>query len=120
VGGSATSVQEKDSLLRSHCEAEGRDEREIERTVGMGAPLIRDTAASAHAAYAALFTHNGGAAPWEHMPVGTPDDVVEHCAAYVRQGYRHLIFGFPAPYDVETMTRLATEVRPRLAEMAGA
>jgi hypothetical protein len=51
--------------------------------------------------------------------VGTPDQVVDHCAAYVRQGYRHLIFGFPAPYDEETMTRLATEVRPRLEALLG-
>jgi hypothetical protein len=40
--------------------------------------------------------------------------VVSHCAAYLERGYRHLIFGFPSPYDEETMTRLATEVRPRL------
>jgi hypothetical protein len=36
------------------------------------------------------------------------------CAPFVELGYRHLIFGFPSPYDEETMTRLATEVRPRL------
>ena len=29
-------------------------------------------------------------------------------------GYRHLIAGFPSPYDEESMTRLATEVRPML------
>ena len=52
------------------------------------------------------------------MPVGTPDEVAAHCAAYVRHGYRHLIFGFPAPYDEETMTRLATEVRPRIEALA--
>lgn len=30
------------------------------------------------------------------------------------EGYRHLICGFPPPYDDETMRRLATEVRPAL------
>ena len=30
-------------------------------------------------------------------------------------GFRHFIFGFPAPYDAETMERLVTEVRPMLA-----
>jgi hypothetical protein len=48
------------------------------------------------------------------MPVGTVEDVVEHCKPFLELGYRHLIFGFPAPYDEETMTRLATEVRPQL------
>jgi alkanesulfonate monooxygenase SsuD/methylene tetrahydromethanopterin reductase-like flavin-dependent oxidoreductase (luciferase family) len=117
IGGSAASVATKDALLRAHCEAEGRDERTIERTVAMGTPLIRDTPDAARSALDALFAHNGRAATWEHMPVGTPDQVVEHCAAYVRLGYRHLIFGFPAPYDEETMTRLATDVRPRLEAM---
>jgi alkanesulfonate monooxygenase SsuD/methylene tetrahydromethanopterin reductase-like flavin-dependent oxidoreductase (luciferase family) len=114
VGGSAASVAEKDALLRAHCEAVSRDEREIERTVAMGTPMIRDTESAARAALDALFTHNGRARTWEAMPVGTPDQVIEHCAAYVRLGYRHLVFGFPSPYDEETMTRLVTEVRPRL------
>jgi len=49
--------------------------------------------------------------------VPTPEDVVEHLAPIVELGYHHLIAGFPAPYDEESMTRLATEVRPRLEEM---
>jgi hypothetical protein len=35
-------------------------------------------------------------------------------------GYRHLIFGFPAPYDEESMERLAREVRPRLGSLIAA
>jgi hypothetical protein len=63
------------------------------------------------------FEHNGRARPWEDQPVGTPEDLVDRCAPFLDLGYRHLIFGLPAPYDVETMTRLATEVRPRLEAM---
>jgi hypothetical protein len=48
------------------------------------------------------------------MPVGTVKDVVEHCKPFLDLGYRHLIFGMPAPYDEETLERLATEVRPQL------
>ena len=33
---------------------------------------------------------------------------------FVEIGYRHLIAGFPSPHDEESMTRLATEVRPLL------
>ena len=29
-------------------------------------------------------------------------------------GYRHLIAGLPSPYDEESMTRFATEVKPLL------
>ena len=92
----------------------GRDEREIERTSAMGTPLIRDTTVDARAALDDIFAHNGGAATWQAQPVGTVDEVVALCEPFVRQGYRHLVFGFPSPYDDETMTRLATEVRPRL------
>ena len=51
---------------------------------------------------------------WKDQPVGTPEDIVERIAPFLELGYRHLIAGFPAPYDEESMTRFATEVRPRL------
>jgi hypothetical protein len=51
------------------------------------------------------------------QPVGTVDDIVERCPPFMELGYRHLIFGIPAAYDEETMTSLATEVRPRLEEL---
>jgi hypothetical protein len=35
-------------------------------------------------------------------------------APFLEIGYRHFIAGFPSPYDEESMTRLATEVRPML------
>jgi hypothetical protein len=60
------------------------------------------------------FARNGNARTWTGMPVGTVEDVVAHCKPFLDQGYRHLIFGFPAPYDEETLERLATEVRPQL------
>ena len=34
-------------------------------------------------------------------------------APFVELGYRHVVFGFPAPYDEETMTRLISEVHAR-------
>ena len=46
--------------------------------------------------------------------MGTPDEVFELLRPFVDAGYRHLICGFPPPYDEESMRRLATEVRPRL------
>ena len=49
--------------------------------------------------------------------VGTPDEVFEHIKPMVEFGYRHIICGFPPPYDEESMRRMATEVRPRLEEL---
>jgi F420-dependent oxidoreductase-like protein len=114
IGGTAESVAEKDAILRRHCEELGRDEREIERTIGMGTPMIRDSRDEALRLHAEMFDHNGGAKTWEQQPIGTPEDLVAHILPYLDLGYHHLIFGFPSPYDEETMTRLATEVRPAL------
>ena len=61
-----------------------------------------------------VFADNGEARTWTGMPVGRPEHVVAHCKPYLDAGYRHLIFGFPAPYDDETLERLAKEVRPEL------
>jgi alkanesulfonate monooxygenase SsuD/methylene tetrahydromethanopterin reductase-like flavin-dependent oxidoreductase (luciferase family) len=61
-----------------------------------------------------MFARNGNARQWTDQPVGTPEDVAERLLPYLGIGYRHLVFGFPSPYDEESMTRLATEVRPIL------
>jgi alkanesulfonate monooxygenase SsuD/methylene tetrahydromethanopterin reductase-like flavin-dependent oxidoreductase (luciferase family) len=114
MGGASDDLAEKDAALVEHCEAIGRDETTIERTVGVGSPFIRDSREEAYTVMADVFADNGNARTWTGQPVGTVEDVVEHCKGYLRQGYRHLLFGFPAPHDEETMTRLATEVRPQL------
>jgi alkanesulfonate monooxygenase SsuD/methylene tetrahydromethanopterin reductase-like flavin-dependent oxidoreductase (luciferase family) len=116
LGGGVESVRGGEAALVGHCEVIGRDEREIERTVGMGVPVIRDSRAEAERVMARMFERNGHSRLWTDQPVGTPEDVVEHCAPFLALGYRHLIFGFPSPYDEESMTRLATEVRPRLQQ----
>jgi alkanesulfonate monooxygenase SsuD/methylene tetrahydromethanopterin reductase-like flavin-dependent oxidoreductase (luciferase family) len=114
VGGGFASVKRKEEILRHHCEAVGRDEREIERTAGIGSVIIRDSRAEAKRAQKAIFEHNGKADLWEDQPVGTPEDIVEMLAPYATIGYHHLIAGFPSPHDEESMTRLAKEVRPKL------
>ena len=114
LGGSAEDLPEKDATLIGHCKAVGRDEQTIERTMGMGTAFIRDSREEAYTVMADVFADNGDAKTWTGMPVGAVEHVVEHCKPYLDQGYRHLIFGFPAPYDEETLERLATEVRPQL------
>ena len=116
LGGGVANVKRKDEILRRHCEEVGRDESEIERTVGVGTVIIRDTREDAQRAFAEMFDRNGNAEAWRNQPVGTVDDVVEHLRPFGDIGFRHLIVGFPPPHDAETMERLMTEVKPRLAE----
>ena len=118
LGGGFENVRRKEAILREHCEAAGRDQREIERTSGVGIVVIRDSHAEAERVFRTLNENNKIAHPWENQPIGTPEEVVEHLAPYVGLGYRHLIAGHPAPYDEETESRLAGEVRPKLEAIA--
>jgi len=114
VGGGIANVKRKDAILVQHCETVGRDPAEIERTTGLGTVVIRDSRADAERVQREIAARNGGAEIWKDQPVGTPEDVAEKIAPFLDIGYRHLIAGFPSPYDEETMTRFATEVRPLL------
>lgn len=114
----------KEEALRRHCQEVGRDEREIERTMNIGPILIRDSQEEALRVLEGIYEHNGKAETWagrpaSAQPLGSPDRIVEILAPFVRLGYRHVVFGFPAPYDQETMTRLISEVQPRLAAAVG-
>jgi len=114
VGGGLANVKRKEEVLLQHCEAIGRDPAEIERTVGIGTVMIRDSRAEVDRLARTIFERNGNARPWSDQPVGTPEDVAAALAPFVEIGYRHLIAGFPTPFDEESMVRLATEVRPLL------
>jgi alkanesulfonate monooxygenase SsuD/methylene tetrahydromethanopterin reductase-like flavin-dependent oxidoreductase (luciferase family) len=114
VGGGLEKVRRKEEVLVRHCETVGRDPSEIERTTGLGVVVIRDSREEARRVAKAIFEHNGRAKPWEDQPIGTPEDVAAFIAPYLEIGYRHVVAGFPSPYDDESMTRLATEVRPAL------
>ncbi len=118
VGGGFEKVKRKEAILVQHCETVGRDPAEIERTTGLGQVIIRDSREEAVRVQKEIAARNGAAEAWKDQPVGTPEDVVEKLAPFLEIGYRHLIAGFPSPYDEESMTRLANEVRPQL-ERAG-
>jgi alkanesulfonate monooxygenase SsuD/methylene tetrahydromethanopterin reductase-like flavin-dependent oxidoreductase (luciferase family) len=118
VGGGIEQVRRKEAVLLRHCETVGRDPAEIERTASLGVVVIRDSREEAHGVAAEIFERNGRAKLWEHQPIGTPEDVAELIAPFLEIGYRHLLGGFPSPYDEESMTRLATEVRPAVLGVA--
>lgn len=129
VGGPIERLLDAEAALIGHCEAVGRDEKTIERTVEIQRVVIRDDSAAAWAREEEILALNGGAGHDVAPPgsgttaanraaAGTPDEVFEALKPYIEAGYRHLICGFPGPYDEESMRRLATEVRPRLEEFA--
>jgi alkanesulfonate monooxygenase SsuD/methylene tetrahydromethanopterin reductase-like flavin-dependent oxidoreductase (luciferase family) len=114
LGGGIEQVTRKEAILLRHCETVGRDPAEIERTTGLGVVVIRDSREEARKVFEATFARNGQAEPWKNQPVGTPEDVAAFIAPCLEIGYRHVIGGFPSPYDEESMTRLATDVRALL------
>lgn len=102
----------KDEVLRRWCDEVGRDPGEIERTVSLGPLLIRDDPAEVSAWIERYHAANPGAT----RPIlsGTPQEIAERAGEYVAQGFRHLIYHLPQPYDDETLQRFAGEVRPAL------
>lgn len=114
-GGDLDNIRHKDEVLRRHCDEVGRDEAEIERTVGIGVCVIRDDPAEAQRVFEETFRRNGDARLWTDQPVGTPEQIAERLRPYVAAGFRHFSVGCPAPYDAESMERLMTEVKPMLA-----
>jgi alkanesulfonate monooxygenase SsuD/methylene tetrahydromethanopterin reductase-like flavin-dependent oxidoreductase (luciferase family) len=111
-GGGGDTVRAKEPILLEHCKAVGRDPSEIERTASVGTIFIRDDPAEAERVGHAAFDQNR-APPW-FPHYGTPEQIAGELAPYLGMGYRHLIANFPAPYDEESITRFATEVRPLL------
>jgi alkanesulfonate monooxygenase SsuD/methylene tetrahydromethanopterin reductase-like flavin-dependent oxidoreductase (luciferase family) len=124
LGNPVEACLRNDAILVEHCQALGRDERQIERTVELQRVAVRDTRLAAIELDAELLARGdarvgevrprSGDAPADRLVGGNPDEVYEQLAPFVEAGYRHLICGFPAPFDEETMRRIALDVRPRL------
>ena len=115
TGGDLERVKHKDEVLRRWCDEVGRDESEIERTRagrhthhprhGRGGPEGRRGVGRAE--QAARLAQLG-------RPTGPAELVAERWAPYLDLGFEHVYVDCPAPFDHETLERLATEVRPML------
>jgi alkanesulfonate monooxygenase SsuD/methylene tetrahydromethanopterin reductase-like flavin-dependent oxidoreductase (luciferase family) len=114
TGGDLELVRHKDEVLRRWCDELGRDESEIERTLGGGVPIIRDTEEEARKVEAAMLERNKGTRERSEGPFGPPELVAEAWAPYLDIGFEHIYIDCPAPYDHETLERLAREVKPML------
>jgi len=117
--GDPARIADRDAILRAHCVAVGRDEREIARTVAMDV-VIRDDSDAALAAYDAMAARHGlvgkigsdgrrqGLTLW-----GPPATVADGIRAYAEVGVTEVMWIFRDPFDLETIERLG-EVRDAL------
>jgi alkanesulfonate monooxygenase SsuD/methylene tetrahydromethanopterin reductase-like flavin-dependent oxidoreductase (luciferase family) len=112
--GSPEVVAAHDANLRAACEAAGRDEREIERTVCLNV-VIRDSRSAAEAAWDA-WLHRHTPQPGEDtLAAGGPvEEVAAALARYREVGFAHPMLIFRTPWDLETIDRL-----PELREALG-
>ena len=112
TGGDIEFVRHKDEVLRRWCDEVGRDEAEIERTLGLGTVIIRDREADARAYYAEVQRQHPG---FDDPPkIGTSDEIADYLRPFVELGFRHVFFDASAPFDDETLERFVREVKPRL------
>jgi alkanesulfonate monooxygenase SsuD/methylene tetrahydromethanopterin reductase-like flavin-dependent oxidoreductase (luciferase family) len=118
IGGSVERARQKDEVLRRWCRDVGRDETDIERTLGFALTVLRDDAAEARRVGREMGRHQGGSRGASFT--GTPEQLAEALVPYVEIGFRHIFFDQAAPWDDETLERIATEVRPLLLERIGA
>jgi F420-dependent oxidoreductase-like protein len=113
-------VQHKVAVLRRHCADVGRDPSEIAVTVNVGV-IVRDDETAVRSRLAEIEPVVGFPDfSASNQPYGPPDLVAGRLAAYAQAGVTEVIAVIPAPYDAETIERLATEVRPRLDALATA
>jgi alkanesulfonate monooxygenase SsuD/methylene tetrahydromethanopterin reductase-like flavin-dependent oxidoreductase (luciferase family) len=108
-------VKHKNEVLRQWCERVGRDHTTIERTLGTGAVVVRDSPDEARAVVEQIVGRNPGLG--EPRLAGSVERIVEQLAPYVELGFHHLIVGSPSPHDGESLERFAAEVRPELERL---
>src|SRR6478752_5212204 len=95
-----------DAILRAACDAIGRDEREIERTVNANV-VIRATREEARDAWRGwVEAHLPQAGEDRLNAFGTVEDVAAELDRYRAVGFEHPVLIFRAPFDLETMSRL--------------
>jgi alkanesulfonate monooxygenase SsuD/methylene tetrahydromethanopterin reductase-like flavin-dependent oxidoreductase (luciferase family) len=111
-------IAHKIAVLEAHCREVGRDPREIEITSGFDPGLcLRDSERDVEARRAEVGKRIGRpvATP---MPIWRVEDAVKRLRDYAAVGVTTIIFGMGSPFDVETMRRFASQVRPRVESAA--
>ena len=113
--GTPDEVAAADTILRGACEAAGRDEREIERTVNLNVVIRRDRD-EAERAWTSWMADHGPQDGEEGLGAGgSVEEVAAALARYRDRGFHHPILIFRTPFDLETIDRLP-ELRAALGE----
>jgi len=112
TSGSIEEVQDALATLTRHCDEIGRDIATIEKTVSF--PIVlRDDAAAAERRMAELRASNGvPESDFGSYLAGSPAEVADTLRRYLDLGFGTVIVRMPAPYDRETIDRMA-----RVAEL---
>jgi len=108
TSGTVEEVQAKLDILSEHCSDVGRDPATIDKTISF--PIVlRDDAADATAAYMALLAANGTDEMGDAYSLrGSPIEVADAIRPYQEMGFGTVISRMPAPYDPETIDRMAS------------
>jgi alkanesulfonate monooxygenase SsuD/methylene tetrahydromethanopterin reductase-like flavin-dependent oxidoreductase (luciferase family) len=110
-------IAHKLEVLAAHCADVGRDVREIKPLTTVRPDVVlRAKVSDVTAQLERVRARSNRAEALPMNPIHTVDALVERCAALWRAGARGFILYFVAPFDHETIERVATEVRPKLEE----
>lgn len=117
AGGPIDELAHKVDVLCRHCDELGRDVADIEFTLSAKV-TIRNTEAEAERVCSEAIIHNrmplADAANDATFWNGTPEQITDRLRPYVALGFRTVISEHLAPYDVESIERFISEVRPAL------
>ena len=115
--GNAEVMKRKIDILRTHSVEAGRDADAVEPWGGQWV-CVRDDPEEARQVLDEIRTHHPDwAGP--NAIVGNADQVAVKIKELWDVGVRGFIIGFGHPFDVETIERVAKEVRPRLDQLVG-
>ena len=113
--GTPDQVAAADTILRAACDAAGRDEAEIERTVNLNI-VIRRGRVEAEAAWNGWLTAHRPQKDERGLSAGgSLPEVAAALARYRDAGFAHPILIFRTPFDFETMDQLP-ELRAALGD----
>ena len=113
TNGTVDELRGRLEILAEHCAAPdiGRDIATIEKTASFPL-LIRDDRRVAEREYAQALAHNGVDDMGNTPLLGPPTEVADALRPYIELGFETVIIRMPAPYDRETIDRMA-----RVAEL---
>ena len=109
----------KDQVLREHCEAEGRDQAQIERMIGCKLIMRSSPQEAKRVADELIAVHKWPASIREVVWAGTPGQVADWLTPYVEAGAGSFSPQIGWPHDRETIERLVGEVKPLVDARTG-